>query len=146
MTIGEVAARSGLRASAIRYYEQSGLLPKPPRTGGRRLYGESVLDRIAFIQHATESGFTIAEIKLLSSTTAPAKPLSAKMRQLAARKIEEVDRLIERANLMKGMLARSLRCQCLDPDECGRKIRAGGADPLVRAGRPRPASARSLRC
>lgn len=124
MTIGEVAGRSGLRASAIRYYEQSGLLPKPPRTGGRRVYGEDVLDRIAFLQHARESGFTIAEIKLLSSTTAPAKPLSAKMRQLAARKIEEVDRLIERANVMKGMLTRSLRCQCLDTEECGRRIRA----------------------
>ncbi len=123
MTIGEVAGRLGLRASAIRYYEQSGLLPKPPRTGGRRTYGEGVLDRLAFIQFAREAGFTIAEIKVLSST-GPAKPLSAKMRQLAARKIEEVDRFIERANAMKGMLTRSLRCQCLDTEECGRKIRA----------------------
>ena len=123
MTIGEVAGRCGLSASAIRYYEQSGLLPKPPRTGGRRIYGEGILDRITFLQHARESGFTIAEIKLLSGASAPSKPLSAKMRQLAARKIEEVDRLIERANMMKAMLTRSLRCQCLDTEECGRRIR-----------------------
>ena len=126
MTIGEVAARCGLRASAIRYYEQSGLLPRPPRAGGRRIYGASVLDRIAFIQRAGESGFSIAEIKLLSGTT-PARPLSAKMRQLAARKLEEIDRLIERANLMKSLLTKSLRCQCIDTEECGRKIRAAQA-------------------
>jgi MerR family redox-sensitive transcriptional activator SoxR len=123
MTIGEVAAKLGLRASAIRYYEQLGILPKPPRAGGRRVYGESVLDRVAFIQHARESGFTIAELKVLSSTGA-ARPLSARMRQLAARKLEEVDRLVERANLMKAMLTRSLRCQCIDTEECGRRIRA----------------------
>jgi MerR family transcriptional regulator, redox-sensitive transcriptional activator SoxR len=123
MTIGEVASRLGLRASAIRYYEGAGLLPEPPRVGGRRVYGESVLDRMAFIQYAREAGFTIAEIKLLSNASTAAKPLSAKMRQLAARKIEEVDRLVERANLMKGMLTRSLRCQCIDTEECGRRIR-----------------------
>ena len=82
-----------------------------------------MLDRIAFVQFAREAGFGVAEIKILSGS-GPAKPLSGRMRQLAARKIEEVDGLIERAHMMKAMLTRSLRCQCLDTEECGRKIRA----------------------
>ena len=123
MTIGEVAGRLGLAASAIRYYEQSGLLPKPARIGGRRMYGDAVLDRIAFIQHARDSGFTIAEIRALAGS-GPSRPLSGKMRDLAARKLAETDRLIERAVLMKEMLTRSLRCQCIDTQECGRRIRA----------------------
>lgn len=44
MKIGEVARRAGLRTSAIRYHEESGLLPLPERTAGRRAYDESVLD------------------------------------------------------------------------------------------------------
>ena len=79
MTIGEVAARCGLRASALRYYEDAGLLPKPPRASGRRVYGPQVIDRIAFIQFAQEVGFTIAEIKVLSQD----KPLSVRLQKLA---------------------------------------------------------------
>lgn len=120
MTIGEIAARCNLNASAIRYYEQSGLLPRAPRVGGRRIYGEDVIDRLTFIQFARDAGFTIEEVKVLCAGGA----LSAKMRRLATTKIEEVDRLVARAAMMKEMLARALRCQCLDTVECGRRIRA----------------------
>ena len=119
MTIGEIAERCNLAASAIRFYEHSGLLPKPQRIGGRRVYGEDVLNRIAFIQYAREAGFTVEEVKLLAS----GGELSPKMQRLAAQKIEEVDRMIARAGVMKEMLTRALRCRCLDTNECGRRIR-----------------------
>ena len=127
MTIGEIARQCGLRASAIRYYEETGLLPRPPRVSGRRVYGADAVSRIAFIQFAQEAGFTLAEIKVLAGVgdSAPhlsARPLSARMRKLAVKKIEEVDRLVERAKLMKAMLTRALNCQCLDTVECGGRI------------------------
>ena len=122
MNIGEIARQCGLRASAIRYYEDQGLLPAPRRQGGRRVYGPDAVSRIAIIQFAQEAGFTLAEIKVLAGAGDPVRPLSARMRQLAEAKIVEVDRLIERASLMKSMLARALQCQCLDTVECGGRI------------------------
>ena len=119
MNIGEIAAQCGLRASAIRYYEQAGLLPRPPRAGGRRVYGPEAVNRLAVLPFAQEVGFSIAEIKVLCQ----ARPLSDRFRRLAQKKIEEVDRLIERAAEMKRLLMRSLRCQCLDTEECGSRIR-----------------------
>jgi MerR family transcriptional regulator, redox-sensitive transcriptional activator SoxR len=124
MTIGEIARKCDLRTSAIRYYEEVGLLPKPPRAGGQRVYGTDAIHRIAFIQFAQQAGFTLAEIGLLSGTGASARPLSARMRKLAAEKIQEVQRMVERATLMKAMLTRALSCQCLDAVECGGKILA----------------------
>lgn len=52
MTIGEVARRAGIAASAIRYYERSGLLPKAPRVGGRRANDDDIVDRLAVIAFA----------------------------------------------------------------------------------------------
>jgi MerR family redox-sensitive transcriptional activator SoxR len=132
VTIGEIASQCGLRTSAIRYYEEAGLLPRPARAGGRRVYGTDVIKRIAFIQFAQEAGFSLAEIKILAGAGDPARPLSApmsapmsaRMRKLAARKIEEVDQLVQRAVMMKALLARALACQCMDTVECGGRILA----------------------
>lgn len=122
MTIGDLAGRSGLPASTIRYYESAGLLPKPPRAGGRRVYDEDCLNQIAFVQFARESGFTIAEIRTL--TARPVKsPLSPRMQKLAAAKMVEIDQSIERAQTMRKLLAEALTCRCLNPMECGRRIR-----------------------
>jgi MerR family redox-sensitive transcriptional activator SoxR len=123
MTIGAVAKQCGLQASAIRYYERMGLLPKPSRMGGRRIYGDGVLDRIAFVQFARSAGFSVAEIRALAGAGGQT-PLSKAMRRMAERKLGKVERLIAQANLMKEVLAKALRCQCIDPQECGRKVRA----------------------
>ena len=64
MKIGELAGRSGLNASAIRYYERRGLLPAPHRAGGQRRYAAEALDRVLLIRFASEMGFTLSEIKL----------------------------------------------------------------------------------
>lgn len=66
MPIGEVAKQSGVKVPTIRYYEQVGLLPAPPRTGGnRRLYAETDLSRVKFIRHARELGFELESIRTL---------------------------------------------------------------------------------
>ena len=65
-TIGDAARESGVKVPTIRYYEEIGLLPAPPRTdGGRRAYGGEDLRRLAFIRHARELGFEIDAIRTL---------------------------------------------------------------------------------
>lgn len=63
MTIGQVARKTGLRASAIRFYEKSGLLPRPDRAGGQRRCDDLILDRLALLDFAKKSGFTLDEIR-----------------------------------------------------------------------------------
>ncbi len=74
--IGEAARRSGVKVPTIRYYEEVGLLPEPPRSeGNRRLYGETHLQRLAFIRHARELGFEVDAIRtLLDLQDSPASP------------------------------------------------------------------------
>jgi DNA-binding transcriptional MerR regulator len=60
MKIGELAARTGVNASAIRYYEKMGLLEAPSRSGGQRLYSDGAVDRVLLIRFAGEMDFTLA--------------------------------------------------------------------------------------
>ena len=60
VSIGEIARRMGLRPSAIRFYESEQLLEPTRRRGGRRVYDESICERLALIQLARRAGFTIA--------------------------------------------------------------------------------------
>jgi MerR-like DNA binding protein len=65
LTISEVAREIGLQASAIRYYERIGLLPRALRMSGQRRYDTTVLYRLAIIQRARQLGFTLTEIRHL---------------------------------------------------------------------------------
>ena len=96
LSIGEVARRTGLAASAIRYYEKAGLLPKPARTAKQRRYEPAILGRIHIVRLALEAGFTVAEARLFLSGFSADTPPAARWRKLATRKIEEVDALMAR--------------------------------------------------
>lgn len=120
MTIGQVAKESGLAASAIRYYEQAGLLPKPPRIGGRRQYDRSTLERLAVLERARNCGFSLAEARELFYGFREDAPPSARWRALAVRKIAELDELTRKIAAMKELLERPCACQNLA--ECGRRI------------------------
>ena len=125
-TIGEVAKRAGIKASAIRFYEKSGLLPKPARTSGQRRYDETAIERLAVLEFAKNCGFTLAECHELFNGFRDDAPLSVRMQKLAGKKIAELDASIGRLNLMKQLLEESLKCKCIDIRECGRRIcRAG---------------------
>jgi MerR family transcriptional regulator, redox-sensitive transcriptional activator SoxR len=65
VTIGELARRTGLRASAIRYYEEIGVLPEPLRVGGQRRYHDDALRRLAVVATAQRAGLSLAEIRTL---------------------------------------------------------------------------------
>ena len=118
LTIGEVAHQAGLHTSAIRYYEDIGVLPRPERTHGHRRYTSRVFQQLAFIQLAQAAGFTMAEIKTLVSGFDETAPLGVRWRTLAEQKLTELDTLITRAQGMKRVLEVGIRCQCLNLDEC----------------------------
>ncbi len=117
LTIGEVAKRAGIRASAIRFYEKADLLPKPARSGGQRRYDPSVLGRIALLQHAKDCGLTLDEARGLFNDCG--RP-SERWQRVARKKIAELDAMIDRIAAMRDLLQQ--RCECADLDECGRKI------------------------
>lgn len=120
MTIGQVAKESCLAASAIRYYEQAGLLPKPNRIGGRRQYDPSILERLAVLERGKACGFSLADIRQLLYGFRAGAPPSERWRTLAVRKIAELDELTRKIAAMKELLQRP--CACADLGECGRRI------------------------
>jgi DNA-binding transcriptional MerR regulator len=65
LAIGELARQTGLSQSAIRYYEAEGLLQKPQRSSGWRMYPPDAVDRVRVIQMARALGFTLAEVRTL---------------------------------------------------------------------------------
>ena len=115
LSIGEVAERTGLRPSALRYYEEVGLLSPPDRISGRRHYHASVLDRIRVISCAQSAGFRISEIRELLEGEDGAQ---GAWRSLAERKLVEVNALIERAQATRRLLEDSLECCCQSLEEC----------------------------
>ncbi len=103
--IGEAAKHSGVKAPTIRYYEQIGLLPAPPRSeGNRRHYGEADLRRLAFIRHARELGFEIEAIRtLLTLQDDPSQPC-AKADRIAKARLADVEQRIRSLNALKAEL------------------------------------------
>ena len=123
LSIGEVANRSGLAASALRYYEREGLIPRAGRVGARRVWHEDVLDRLALIQVAKAAGFTIAEIRTLLSGFSRRAPPGKRWRKLAERKLGELDARLAEVKRMKRVLETVTRCECPTLEECSRAIR-----------------------
>ncbi len=118
LTIGEVARLAGLRTSALRYYEEVGVLPPAARIGGQRRYTETVLARLVVVRLAQELGFSVAEIRALVAGFDDTGVSSDRWRELATRKLTEVEVLITQAERMKQLLEESPRCGCLTLDGC----------------------------
>ena len=125
LRIGEVARRTGLRPSAIRYYEDCKLIAPSGRSGGSRRYDDRAVERLALIAFAKEAGFTLGEIRRLLSGFSEGTPASQRWQTLAQDKLIELDRAAERIETMRSILKRAIRCGCLDLDECSRRIAAG---------------------
>lgn len=117
LSIGEVAARVGLRTSALRYYERSGLLPSPERVSGQRRYGPEAVELLLLIRFCQQVGFSLSEVRALL-TAPPAKQAKQVWRELVDAKLSQLDALIERAQAVKQVLAESRDCDCLSLDSC----------------------------
>lgn len=122
MKIGELASRTGLNASAIRYYERMGLLASPCRTGGQRRYPAEAIYRVLLIRFAGDMGFTLAEIKIFLSGLRDNSPVGPRWRKLAAHKIKEAERTVERSLRLKSLFEHLLRCRCSSLQDCVQRL------------------------
>jgi MerR family redox-sensitive transcriptional activator SoxR len=117
LSIGEVAARAGMRTSALRYYEEEGLILPDARVGGRRRYGASAVEQLTVIRFCQALGFSLAEIRGILAPPR-GKAQKARWRQLVDAKISELDGVVRRAEAMTAILRMSRDCDCIDVQEC----------------------------
>src|SRR5688572_13067672 len=107
LQIGEVAKRAGVSIDTLRYYEKVKLLPRAGRsTGGFRLFAAEHVDRVRFIKHAQELGFSLDEIRDLLATGGTEE--CRKVRDLLKRKIAEMDERLKSMKQFRRVLARHL--------------------------------------
>ncbi len=112
LSISEVASQIGLRPSAIRYYEQIGILPPAQRVSGQRRYDVTALHRLVVIQRARQTGFTLAEIKQLFFGFRTGTPPSIRWQKLKKRKTVELDAMLEHIQSMRALLEQQGKCRC----------------------------------
>jgi DNA-binding transcriptional MerR regulator len=120
MLIGDLATRAALPAKTIRFYEQAGLLPQPPRTqGGYRDYPPGTLDRLAFIRHAQAAGFTLADIRgvlaIRDSGQAPCEHVSALISENLAQVERRIAELSRTRDALKDLQRRAV---AINPADC----------------------------
>lgn len=137
MTIGEVARRAGVKTSALRYYEEVGILPPPRRVNGRRRYDPVAVRMLDVLRFAQRAGFTLEEIRTLFHGFGAETPLSERWEALARAKLRELDELIERAARMRRAIETGLGCGCVRLEDC---VVGVPCDPAEAAG---PATERS---
>jgi DNA-binding transcriptional MerR regulator len=115
LAIGELARRTGVSASALRYYEDLGLLPPSARVSGQRRYPESAARLVAAILLYRDAGFTLAEQKALMASRQGA---SSEWDRLARRKLAELDEQIATAQAARDAISHGLRCPHEDITQC----------------------------
>jgi MerR family redox-sensitive transcriptional activator SoxR len=143
LTISEVARQVGLKPSAIRYYEQIGILSKPQRMSGQRRYDKSVLYRLALVHRSRQMGFTLDEVRKLFFGFRTNTPVSERWKKLSARKLAELSALAEEIKTMQLLLkSMSEKCSCHELDQCGKGIFQGMCGDNKTASRPRNALSR----
>jgi DNA-binding transcriptional MerR regulator len=88
------------------------------------MYGPAVLDRLAVIAYARRAGYSLEEIRQLFTGFTPRVAAGRRWRALAQKKLREIDAAIAALREMQKLVRRSLRCRCLDLEQCGRRIRS----------------------
>ncbi len=120
LTIGTFGKKTGTKVQTNRYCEQIGLMPEPGRTeGGQRRYGNAKLDRLSFIRHARQLGFSLEAIrKLLDLSDEPNRPCH-EADVIARRQLKHVEQRIARLEALRTELQRMvLECSGGSASEC----------------------------
>lgn len=115
LTIGELGRRTGVAPSALRYYEEIGLLAPAARVSGRRRYGPDAVDAVGIILLLSDVGFTLAEIKQLMAARSTS-PRS--WRELARRKLADLDARIAEAQTARVAVEHAVNCPHEDLVTC----------------------------
>jgi MerR family redox-sensitive transcriptional activator SoxR len=112
MRIGELARAVGLRTSAIRYYENIGVLRPASRVSRQREYGSDAVTMLRVVQAAQEAGFTLAEVRTLLSISPSDKGAPTRWQEIARAKLRELDERIARMISAKEALLAALDSAC----------------------------------
>lgn len=108
-SIGDLGRHTGTKAQTIRYYEQIGVMPEPLRTeGGQRRYGQAHLDRLAFIRHSRELGFSLEQIRSLLELSDRPDRTCAEADRIAQANLRAVRRRIQSLRALEAELERML--------------------------------------
>jgi len=109
-TIGELARRTGCKVQTIRYYETVGLMPAPVRSAGnQRLYDQSAVDRLGFIRHGRELGFSLPAIRELLALADSPEHSCVEADRIATLRLAEVEGRIARLEALRRELRRMIR-------------------------------------
>jgi len=133
LTIGEVARRSGVAASALRFYEDKGMIASERAGGGQRRFPRNVLRRIAFIVFAQRIGLTLDEIAVeLAKLPRNRAPIGRDWQRLSGEWTSRIDARIAELERLRAGLTQCIGCGCLSLDRCPL------SNPGDRAGRAGP--------
>ena len=145
LTIGEVSRRSGVATSALRFYEERGLITSDRVGSGHRRFPRSVLRRIAFVIFAQRIGLTLDEIAAELAKLPPDRvPTRRDWSRLSSKWSSRIDDRIAELERLKAGLTECIGCGCLSLDRCrlanpDDRAAARGPGPRYWVGDPRPA-------
>jgi DNA-binding transcriptional MerR regulator len=120
MRIGDLAAAAGVATSLVRYYEERGIIPRPARRGGARIYDPSTVDRLLRALVARRLGFSLSEIRAALAAECP-------WSELAATHIAAIDDEIRRLRVKRALLRHAGRTGSLTPGRYARILEKIGA-------------------
>ncbi|GIG02880.1 redox-sensitive transcriptional activator SoxR [Catellatospora citrea] len=135
LTIGELAARSGVAPSALRFYEERGLIHSTRTSGNQRRYERSELRRVSFIRIAQQVGVSLERIRdALKELPEGRTPTKADWTRLSARWRSELDDRIALMQRLRDTLDECIGCGCLSLQSCrlynpGDELAAQGSGP-----------------
>jgi MerR family transcriptional regulator, redox-sensitive transcriptional activator SoxR len=119
LAIGEVAGRAGMAPSALRYYEQLGLISATRTPGGARRYPRAVLRRLAVIRAAQNVGLSLPEIRTALDSLPPGRPpTAADWAELSSTWRDRLDEQIAALTQLRDGLSSCIGCGCLSLDRC----------------------------
>src|SRR5690348_13375081 len=134
LSIGALAVRSGHQASALRYYEEVGLLKPVARVSGRRRYEPEAVHQLGLIALLQDVGFRLDEIRSLLPHRDSAR---GRWQRLATTKVEELDATIRKAQAAKRLLEQTIECRCTRLDGCELVVAAAERRRVHRGSRRR---------
>ena len=135
LSIGQLASRTGLAVSAIRYYETQGLIGPLRNAGGQRRFIRADIRRLSFVQIAQQFGFSIAQIRaLLDELPQGRAPTAADWAKIGRVFRADLDQRIETLEKLRDNLDGCIGCGCLSMKKCALynpddRIAAKGAGP-----------------
>ena len=115
LTIGQVAAISGVPATTLRYYEQRGLLRPPDRVGGQRRYRPDVVSTLMVIRFCRVAGLSLDEVAVVLGDRSPGR---SETRAIAHRQVERIEAQLDELRLARDMMTAAAACACPTVERC----------------------------